>query len=411
LRCRPELAPGSARIDAISRLAAAAVRRIEEGALADQRLGDLATEMGVSDRHLRRVIEKECGVSPIELVQTQRLHLAKRLLTDTDLSVTEVAFASGFASLRRFNALFRERYRLSPTGLRQRRRAGVPPDTLVAEVAYRPPLDREALFGFLRGRAWRGVEACDGDSYLRTAAFGKHRGWFRIEPTGNRNAFRVQFPASLVPAFLPLLARVKRLLDLAAEPQQIAAHLGDLAAAHPGLRVPGAFDSFEIAVRAILGQQISVKAAITLAARLVAAFGEPIETPFPGLTHLSPAAERVAAASAEEFVALGITAARAHTILTLARAIAEGRVALEPGADVEATLTRLKELPGIGEWTAQYIAMRALSWPDAFPATDLGIRKALGESDPTRVLQIARAWQPWRSYAAMHLWKSLEMRP
>jgi AraC family transcriptional regulator of adaptative response / DNA-3-methyladenine glycosylase II len=214
-----------------------------------------------------------------------------------------------------------------------------------------------------------------------------------------------------VSAFLPLLARVKRLLDLAAEPQRIEAHLGDLAAGHPGLRVPGAFDSFEIAVRAILGQQISVKAAITLAGRFVAAFGEPIETPFPALTHLSPTAERVAGAAPEDLVSLGITAARANTILALARAIADAKIALDPGVDVEKTLVRLKELPGIGEWTAQYIAMRALSWPDAFPATDLGIRKALGETSTPRVLEMARAWQPWRAYAAMHLWKTLEKKP
>jgi len=396
----------------------------------------MAAELGVSDRHLRRVVEAEYGVSPIELAQTQRLHLAKRLLTDTDLPVTEVAFASGFASLRRFNALFRERYRLKPTDLRKRRGTSGPPETLAAEVAYRPPFAAEALFQFLQGRAWRGVEAIDGRRYLRTVAIGKHRGWLRIEPSEQRGSerwvlgagtgkdglsapstqnpapavLRVEFSASLVPAFLPLLARVKRLLDLAAEPQQIEACLGDLAAAHPGLRVPGAFDSFEIALRAILGQQISVKAAITLAGRFVAAFGEPVETPFPALTHLSPTAERVAGARPEELVSLGITAARARSILALARAIADGEVALEPGADVEETQARLKELPGIGEWTAQYIAMRALSLPDAFPATDLGIRKALGETNTPRVLQIAKAWQPWRAYAAMHLWKSLEKK-
>jgi AraC family transcriptional regulator of adaptative response / DNA-3-methyladenine glycosylase II len=411
LRCRPELAPGNARIDAVSRLAADAVRRIEEGALADQSLSELAAELGVSDRHLRRVVEAEYGVSPIELAQTQRLHLAKRLLTDTALSATEVAFASGFSSLRRFNALFRERYRLKPTELRKRRGIAEGSETLIAEVAYRPPFAADALLQFLRGRAWRGVEAIDERSYMRTVVIGKHRGWLRIEPSGQKHALRVEFSAALISAFLPLLARVKRLLDLAAEPQKIEAHLGDLAARHPGLRVPGAFDSFEIAVRAILGQQISVKAAITLAGRFVAAFGEPIETPFPALTHLSPSAERVAGARSEELVSLGITAARANTILAMARAITDGKIALEPGADVEKTLVRLKGLPGIGDWTAQYIAMRALSWPDAFPAADLGIRKALSETNPKRVLQIAQAWQPWRSYAAMHLWKSLEKTP
>jgi AraC family transcriptional regulator of adaptative response / DNA-3-methyladenine glycosylase II len=411
LRCRPELAPGNARIDAISRLAAAAASRIEDGALTERSVAELAAEMGVSDRHLRRVIESEFGVSPIELAQTQRLLLAKRLLTDTDLPITEVAFASGFSSLRRFNALFKERYRLNPTDLRRTRVSAIPRETLLCEVAYRPPLDWEALLAFLAARAVRGVEAIDGDRYLRTVAFGKCRGWIGVEPSPKKHALRVELSASLVPALLPVLARVKRLFDLAAEPGQIAAHLGTLASARPGLRVPGAFDGFELALRAILGQQISVPAATTLAARFAAAFGEPIQTPFEALTLLCPTAEWVARARPEEIVSLGIVARRANSIQALAEASASGKIVFEPEAAPRATMARLTTLPGIGEWTAQYVAMRALSWPDAFPHTDLGIRKALGESDPKRVLQIAEAWRPWRAYAAMHLWKSLETTP
>jgi len=408
LRCRPELAPGNAQIDAVSRLAAAAASRIEDGALTEGSVGELAAELGVSDRHLRRVIESEFGVSPIELAQTQRLLLAKRLLTDTSLPVTEVAFASGFSSLRRFNALFRERYRLNPTDLRRARALALPPERLLCEVAYRPPLDWAALLEFLAARSARGVEVIDGDRYLRTVAVGKHRGWIAVEPSTKKHTLRVELSASLVPALLPALARVKRLFDLAAEPRQIAAHLGPVAAARPGIRVPGAIDGFELAARAILGQQISVRAATTLAGRFAAAFGEPIETPFETLTHLAPTAERVAGANGEEIATLGIVASRASSLLALAKAVAEQRVRLEPGADVAETMARLKAVPGIGEWTAQYVAMRALTWPDAFPHTDLGIVKALGERDPKRALQIAEAWRPWRSYAAMHLWKSLE---
>jgi AraC family transcriptional regulator of adaptative response / DNA-3-methyladenine glycosylase II len=410
-RCRPELAPGNAPIDAVSRLAAAAAHRIEEGALAEGSVEALAVEMGISDRHLRRVIRSVFGVTPVELAQTQRLLLAKRLLTDTDLPITEVAFASGFSSLRRFNALFKERYRWNPSDLRKARASKIHPETLVCEVAYRPPLDWDALLSFLVGRGSCGVEATDGNRYLRTVAFGRHRGWIAVGPSGNQPALRVELSASLLPALQPTLARVRRLFDLAAEPLQIAAHLGPLAAARPGLRVPGAFDGFELAVRTILGQQISVRAATTLAGRFAATFGEPIETPYENLTHLSPTVERVAGAEPAEIISLGIIAARAHSILALARAVAAGKIALEPGADVEGTTARLKELPGIGEWTAQYVAMRALSWPDAFPHTDLGIYKALGENNPKRVLRIAEAWQPWRAYAAMHLWKSLEMTP
>lgn len=410
-RCRPELAPGNARIDAVGRLAAAAASRIEDGALTDRGITELAAEIGISDRHLRRVVETEFGVSPIQLAQTGRLLLAKRLLTDTSLPITEVAFASGFSSLRRFNALFKERYRWSPTELRKARAPEALQETLVCELAYRPPLDWDALLSFLVGRASRGVESVDGRRYRRAVALGKHRGWIAVEPSQRRHTLRVELSASLIPALLPTLARVKRLFDLAAEPQQIATRLGSLAASRPGLRVPGAFDGFETAVRAILGQQISVPAATTLAGRFGAAFGEPIETPFEALTRLPPPAERVAGARLEELISLGIIAARARSILALATAVAERKIRLEPGADVEGTMAQLKELPGVGEWTAEYIAMRVLSWPDAFPHTDRGIYKALGESRPKRVLQIAEAWQPWRAYAAMHLWKSLETTP
>lgn len=408
LRCRPELAPGNARIDAVSRLAAATVNRIEDGALADMSVEELAASMGISDRHLRRVINSEFGVSLIELAQTQRLLNAKRLLTETNLTVTEVAFASGFSSLRRFNALFKERYRLNPTNLRQVRMSEIPQQTLLCEVAYRPPLNWHALLSFLVRRASCGVEAIDGDLYMRTVAWKKHRGWIAVEPSKKKHTLQVELSASLAPVVLPTLTRVKRLFDLAAEPQQIAVHLGPLAAAHPGLRVPGAFDGFEMAVRAIIGQQVSVKAATTLAGRFVTALGEPIKTPFAQLTHLPPVAERVARAEPEELIAIGITLVRAKSILALARAVLEEKLILEPEANAQQTIMRLKELPGIGEWTAQYVAMRALSWPDAFPHTNVGIYKALAENNPKRVLQLAESWRPWRSYAAMHLWKSLE---
>ena len=407
LRCRPELAPGRASVDASGRLASHAANRIEEGALSEIGVEELAAELGVTGRHLRRVTQAEFGVSLIELAQTQRLLLAKRLLTDTDLPMIAIAQASGFSSLRRFNALFRERYRLNPTELRKSR-AAVPPDTLVCEVAYRPPLDWNALLDFLVGRASLGVEAVADGRYLRAVSWKEYRGWIAVSPAVTKPALRVELSASLAPALTPILARVRRLFDLSADPAKIEAHLGKIALARPGLRVPGAFDGFEMAVRAILGQQISVRAASTLAARFAARFGEPIATPFAGLTHLPPTAQRVAQAAPEELTALGIVGARAKSILALANAVTEKKVRLEPGAKVEDTTAKLKELPGIGEWTAQYIAMRALAWPDAFPHTDLGIYKALGETRPKQVLERAEAWRPWRAYAAMHLWKSLE---
>ncbi|MDQ6693888.1 MAG: DNA-3-methyladenine glycosylase 2 [Chloroflexota bacterium] len=408
LRCRPELAPGNAQVDMVSRLAADVAGRIEDGALTGISVAELAVEMGVSDRHLRRVLESELGVSPVELAQTQRLLLAKRLLTDTNLPVIEVAYASGFSSVTRFNALFKARYHLNPTSLRKTRSAQVPQQSLFCDLAYRPPFDWSSLLQFLGARAINGVEEVQGNRYMRTVAVGASKGWIAVEQSQSHNRLRVELSVSVAPALSQVLAQVKRLFDLAAEPNQIAAHLGELAAAHPGLRVPGAFDGFELALRAILGQLVSVKAATTLTGRFAAAFGEPVSTPFEALSHISPTAGRVATLEVEEITQLGITRSKATAIIGIARAVTTGEIKLVPGTGAEEKIMRLKELPGIGEWTAQYIAMRALSWPDAFPGTDLGIRKALGMMQPKAIEELAQSWRPWRSYAAMHLWKSLE---
>jgi AraC family transcriptional regulator of adaptative response / DNA-3-methyladenine glycosylase II len=409
LRCRPELAPGNARVDAVNRLAATIASRIEDGVLTEGNVEQLAEELHISERHLRRVTQRTFGVSPIELAQTQRLLLAKRLLTDTNLSVIDAAFASGFASLRRFNALFKQRYRLNPTDLRKRRSiAPSPADTFTCEVAYRPPLDWKSMLSFLDARSLRGVEVVDGQKYSRTVHLGKHVGWITIQPAKNRNRLTVELSASLIQSVLPALARVKRLFDLSADPKEIAEHLGTLASKNPGLRVPGAFDGFEVGVRAILGQQVSVKAARTLAGRLIEALGENVETPIQELTHIFPRPEQILQSEPRTLAELGILPARVQTIRGLAKAIAGGKLSLEPGVDPEETIRLLCELPGVGEWTAHYIAMRAMNWPDAFPHTDLGIRKALKEDRAKRVLEIAEAWRPWRSYAVMHLWKSLE---
>ena len=409
LRCRPELAPGTARVDAVDRLAAIAAGRIEDGALAEGGLDALAAELGVSARHLRRVVERAFGVTPVELAQTSRLLLAKRLLTDTDLPITEIAFASGFASLRRFNALFRERYRLNPTGLRKARTATSEQQTLTCELAYIAPFDWNALLSFLQGRIGQGVEAVEGGRYLRTLAVGEARGWLSVAPTAGRDSLTVEVSLGLAAALRPILATIKRVFDLGASSDHIAAHLGVLAADRPGLRVPGAFGGFEMGARAILGQQVSVAAASTLSGRFHRRFGDPAQTPHVALTHLAASTSRVASADPAELVALGILRSRAVSIVALARALEEGRLVLAAGSDPEVTMAQLRELPGVGEWTAQYIAMRALGWPDAFPHTDLGIRKALGSVSPRRVLEMAEAWRPWRAYAAMHLWKSLEI--
>jgi AraC family transcriptional regulator of adaptative response / DNA-3-methyladenine glycosylase II len=414
LRCRPELAPGNASIDASARLAQAAAGLIEDGFLHGSGIDQLAARLDVTDRHLRRVFQAEFGVAPVDFAQTQRLLLAKRLLHDSALSVTDIAMASGFGSLRRFNALFRERYRLTPSDLR--RRADLPrsPDALVLELGYRPPLDWESLLAFLRIRAVDGVEAVDAAVYRRALridmAGQAYAGWIAVSRSRRKPALQVELSASLARAIPAVLAKVKRVFDLACNPVEIAAVLGPLARQHPGLRLPGAFDGFEVGVRAILGQQITVKAARTLAGRFAQAFGEPADTPFAGLHRVFPAARNVAALRPSDIAAIGVISPRAKAIIALAEAIATGALALEPGADVESTLARLRSLPGIGDWTAQYIAMRALNWPDAFPHSDYGVLKALGEKDPRKALAQAARWRPWRGYAVMHLWKSLEAR-
>jgi len=418
LRCRPELAPGNASVDATSRLAQAAASLLEDRALDEEGLDKVASQLGISDRHLRRAFGAEFGVSPVEFAQTQRLLLAKRLLTDTTLPVTDIAFASGFGSLRRFNALFRQRYRLQPSRLRKHVNAngtnGAAADSLKFELSYRPPYDWPAVSAFLAARTIAGVEAVEDGRYRRTARValeGKlHLGWIEVAPSPKKPALRVTISASLAKALPPVLSRVKALMDLACQPAEIAPALGALARKQPGLRVPGAFDGFEVAVRAILGQQVTVAAARTVAGRFAAAFGEPIETPFASLNSIFPPAERIAGLPYGHIARLGMPGARARTVLGLARAVADGSLVLMPNADIEATLDRLRALPGVGEWTAQYIAMRALAWPDAFPHTDLGVMKALGETDARRVLAAGEAWRPWRAYAVMHLWQSLRKK-
>jgi AraC family transcriptional regulator of adaptative response / DNA-3-methyladenine glycosylase II len=392
---------------------------MEDGVLDEEGLETIAARLGITDRHLRRAFGSEFGVSPVEFAQTQRLLLAKRLLTDTALPVTDVAFASGFGSVRRFNALFMQRYRLKPGQLRGQRRgsasASAAADVLDFELSFRPPFDWSQVSAFLGARSIAGIEAVEDGRYRRTVRIvsdGKeHRGWLTVAMSSKKPTLRVAVSASLAKALPPVLSRVKALMDLACHPAEVAQALGALAKGHPGLRVPGAFDGFEMAVRAILGQQVTVVAARTVAGRFAATFGDSIETPFAALTTLFPTATRVADLQPAHIARLGMPGARARSVVALARAVADGRVVLTPNADIEATLEGLRALPGVGEWTAQYIAMRALSWPDAFPHTDSGVMKALGETGARGVLAAGEAWRPWRAYAVMHLWQSLTENP
>jgi len=413
-RCRPELAPGSSAMEVSSQLARSAAAFIHQDFLADHSLEELAAKLDVTDRHMRQVFRAEFGVSPVEYWQTQRLLLAKQLLTDSRLPVTSVALASGFQSLRRFNVALKERYRVTPTEFRKQSKKSARENTteFSFRLSYRPPLEWEELLNFLSRRAIPQVEAVRAGIYFRTARLQRqnreYSGWLEVRHEPEHAMISVRLADTLVPVCATILERVKQLFDLSAEPAVIATTLGDLATKHPGLRVPGGFDGFEMAVRAILGQQISVAGASTLAGRFAAGFGTPIQTPIAGLNFLFPPPSRIARASVREITQLGITGKRAETLIALAQAVSGGELLLEPGHRLEATLKQLRKIPGIGEWTAQYIAMRALSWPDAFPHTDLGLRKALGENNPKKILALAEKWRPWRAYAALHLWASLK---
>ncbi len=430
LRCRPELAPGKAPVDAISRLAFAAAIRIGAGALNGRSVADLARELNVSERHLRRALEREVGVAPIELAQTHRLLLAKRLLADTALSVTHIAFASGFQSLRRFNTVFRERYRLSPSGLRRTVQAGdrrpinnapvaaTDPvrDLVRLTLAYRAPLAWDVLLQFLNRDAIPGVELVQGARYGRTVRIeGRSGVVFASDAAPSSHAalgthLHVEVSLSLLPALMPLLARLRQLFDLDAEPALIDAHLeqgglASLVARTHGIRIPGALDSFDVVLGALIrGAGPPGTAARDPVQRVVRALGDPIDTGTPALDRLAPTADRIAEASPASLEALGVSPRRALALVTAARAIADGRLVLEPGSDVVAAHRALSSIEGVSDRLATQIVMRTLYWPDAFPASDRALQRAARVSGPGTLRARAERWQPWRAYAALHLW-------
>lgn len=396
LRCRPELAPGSASIDALPRLVARALALIGEGYLDEHGVDELAARLGVGARHLRRTLEAELGVTPIELAQTRRLALAKQLLHDSSLSLTTIAYASGFGSLRRFNASFRARFARSPSTLRRElasRRAGT---TIRLRLDARPPLDVASTLAFLGARAIPGIEWVEGDRWVRRV--GEHE--LRVAALPGKHAIVVELDVELAPQLARIVAKLRRVFDLDAEPRAIAsqlrrdARLAPLVRARPGLRVPGSFAPWETALRTILGQQVTIAAATTLMRRLVGHF-EGMPTP-----------ERLAACSVETIAALGMPGARARSLVGLAAAWQRGEILCEPSDDPLVLRERLLALPGIGPWTAEYLAMRALHDPDALPSSDLVLRKALDDASPRELERRAEAWRPFRSYAVLHLWSA-----
>ncbi len=434
LRCRPELAPGRASWDSMSRIGSLAERRIAAGALNGRSVCELARDLGVSERHLRRALERSVGVSPIRLAQTYRLLFAKRLLADTRLPVTQIAFASGFQSLRRFNASFAEQYRMPPTAVRRVTRSAKtarvqPPraekESLRLTLSYRAPLAWEVLLECLAGDGIGGVEIVDGRRYGRTVEIEGRKGVIFAEDAADAGGRRkqthvnVDVSASLVPALMPLLACLRQLFDLDADPTAIDAHLsqsglGAQVSAIPGMRLPGAIDGFDIALRAILrGRARTARASAVSApgvsssdpaARVTWALGEAIETGLPELARLSPTAPRVADAGTEALEALGVSRARAECAVALARMVANGELRLDAGSDPTTVRRALESVRGIGEQVETMLVARALRWPDAFPASDRALQGATGGLSAHDLRSGADRWRPWRAYAALHLW-------
>ncbi|MCK6683767.1 MAG: helix-turn-helix domain-containing protein [Thermoanaerobaculia bacterium] len=407
-RCRPEVAPGQASVDSIPELVKKAVHRIEAGFLNDHSLEDLSRSVGVSSRHLRRAMESQIGVSPAELAQSRRLALAKQLLQDTSLPLTDVAFASGFRSLRRFNATFLERFGRAPSVVRKTH-GEASSSALTVRLDYRPPFDWDSLLRFLRGRAIPGVETVSSDEYRRTVEIEGTSGELTVRHAPDRSSLVASVSLSLAPKLPDVVLRLRALFDLDAQPERIASHLEEddllrpIVMARPGLRVPGAFDGFELAVRAVLGQQVSVSAATTLSGRLAERFGRDV----PGTGRLFPLASRLASSPVEEIRAIGLPGRRAETLRALALAVTRGDLDIEGDSGPGSLTDSLLAIPGIGPWTAQYIVLRVLRWPDAFPAGDLAIRKVLGVRSASQAEERAEAWRPWRAYAVLHLWTSL----
>jgi AraC family transcriptional regulator of adaptative response / DNA-3-methyladenine glycosylase II len=413
LRCRPELSPGDGAWRRGDAVVARALKLIDQGLLAEQPLSMLAQRVGVGERQLRRLFVDRLGAPPIGVHGTRRLLFAKHLLTESALPITEVALASGFGSLRRFNTAFRNAYRMTPRDLR-RHPVATQDGVLSLRLGYRPPYDLAAMLDFLRGRALPGVEWVDAHSYLRAIGVAGTPGWLRVSAwPGDEHALRLELHGAPASQLLEIVGRLRRMFDLDADPHAIAAALSPdprlrpLLKRRPGLRLPSAWDGFEIAVRAIVGQQISVSAARTVTARLAQTFGAALPASFaPNLGHLFPTPQALADA---DLARIGLVRSRADTLRTVARAVLDGRVDFQPERTLDDFVERWMALPGIGPWTAHYIALRALGHPDAFPAADLVLQKAVA-ADGTRttakaLTARAAAWRPWRAYAAIHLWR------
>ena len=416
-RCRPETAPGSAAWDYGSDLVTRALTLIDEGALDDSRSEVLADRLAISERQLRRIFNTHLGTTPMAVARSRRSHLARRLLDDTDLPISTIAFAAGFGSVRQFNDVMRAVFDRTPSELRGRDAPASTDAPIRLRLSYRPPFDWLAVGGFIGERAIEGIETWGGETYRRVVRLGEHHGMLEVHDEPERSSLVATLHTPSVPALLPITSRLRRLFDLDADPGAVHRVLGSDAQAaqlfsrRAGVRIPGTWDPLEVIVRAVVGQQISVRAAAAIVARITNAYGKPVEGYEDlGLTRAFPTAADLAESSLDD---TGVTARGAGAIRHLARLVAQGSLTAAACEGPESLKTALESVPGVGAWTSAYIALRAFGEPDAFPAADLGLRKAatpiFGRVPSAAELGThAETWKPWRSYAALHLWMSLD---
>ncbi len=410
LRCRPECSPGTPAWAGTPSTVTRALRLIAEHGLEDGGVEGLAAKLGIGSRHLRRLFLAHLGARPIAVAHTTRLHFAKKLIDETALPMNEIAIASGFGCVRRFNAHIRSVYKRTPTQIRRlSREASVRPENEYHfRLQYRPPFEWEAMISFLAPRAIPGVEAVADGVYRRTIAIGDGRGTLEVSHDSEGEALRLRVHVDDPRALFGIVERVRGMFDLNADWQVVAGNLRNddtlagLTEKRPGIRVPGCWDGFELGVRAILGQQVTVKGATTLSGRLVEKFGKAFSGG-DGLTHLFPTPKSLIRA---DIASIGVPTARAETIRRFALAVHDGTVRFDGDVDADTLRTQLSKVPGIGAWTAGYIAMRALKDPDAFPSADLGLLRALGLKSAKELEMRAESWRPWRAYAAMYLWSA-----
>lgn len=409
LRCRPESSPGTPAWLGTSSTVSRALRLIAESGLEDGGVETLAGRLGVGARHLRRLFLRHLGATPVAVAQTRRLHFAKKLIDETSLPMNQIAMASGFGCVRRFNAAIRNYYHRTPTQIRHlaKQKNIQPSNQYVFRLNFRPPYDWRGMLDFLAARCTPGVEVVEGDCYRRTISLHGEHGYFEVSPDFDRNLLVVRIEFGDPQALFFIVERIRAMFDLNAdwfsivETLRTDPMLAPTVERNPGLRVPGCWNGFELTTRAILGQQITVKGATGLAGRLVDKYGKPFKGPT-GLTHLFPEPEVLADA---DLASVGVTGARAQTIRTLARFVRDGKINFSGVIDSDSFLSRLCEIPGIGDWTAQYVAVRALGQPDAFPSSDLGLLRAMGLENPGDLARRSEHWSPWRAYAAMYLWR------